>query len=380
MKIYWIDLNQFDTKTDKATFLEVCNQLVQNDYEVCLVTSYKKDQIIPPHFKGEMKYIYSPSLPLFFRIILIMRIIQQLTKEIKRGDLIIIQPAALAISRWAHAKGANVHLDFRTLPCDIISLKGELDRLIYWRLSIKLFLRQVDSFSFITESLKREIEKEFRCQFDDYAIWTSAVNTEMFSIAPGGDDSPASKTIQLFYHGHMTKKRGIPTLIRAMADVVKDERTDVMLRLVGSGVELDDIKQIAEAAGMQQYIQFTGLQAYESMPKLISMADICISPLPDRVEWNVSSPLKVFEYLACGKPVIVTPIPAHREVLGEMAGIIYAKDDGEKALTEAIIEACRNIPSLKSKSEDLRQFVLKKYTWQHQAKSLIDYLRRNYKS
>ena len=372
-KIYWIDLNQFDIKTDKATFWELCHELAENGDQVCLVTSYKKKKLMPPQPKFQIKYLYSPAIPLLFRIILLFRVLLLLAKVVRPDDQIIIQPAALGLTPYAHWKGAQVHLDFRTLPCDIISWKGELDRLIYWHLPLKLLLKKADSFSFITESLKREVEKVFHWKFDDYVIWTSAVNPEMFTIARN-DQRQKSDPIQLFYHGHMTMKRGIPILIRAFSDVVREEKIDICLKLVGDGVELAAIKQIAEDLGMQGRIHFTGLQDYAAMPNLINQADICVSPLPDRLEWNVSSPLKVFEYLACGKPVIVTPIPAHRDVLGKMAGIVYARDDGERALADAIIEACRNIDFLRSKANDLRSFVMEEYTWRQQTRSLAEYL------
>jgi len=377
-RLYWIDLNKFDTKTDKATFWEMCRELSISGYDVCFVTSYQKEKVFPQNFenlKYEMRYMYSPPVPVFFRIILILQLILMLAREMKHGDLILVQPAALIVAFVAHYRGGHVHLDFRTLPCDIISFKGELDRLIFWKYTLKLFLKKADSFSFITESLKREVEKEFQTRFDHYVIWTSAVNTEMFDLPKNAHQDHDSRIIQLFYHGHMTIQRGIVTLIQAFAKVLRQEKIDIRLDFVGDGVEMDSIKQVVKDLGLEKNIRFAGLQPYCAIPDLIGMADICISPLPDKLEWNVSSPLKVFEYLACGKPVVVTPIPAHKEVLGDLPGIVYAKNDGEDALAEAILDACHNLKTLQAKADDLRGFVLEKYTWHHQAENLKGYLK-----
>ncbi len=65
-----------------------------------------------------------------------------------------------------------------------------------------------------------------------------------------------------------------------------------------------------EALGVDDQVQFRGFVPYEHVADEIAQADVCICPLPDRLEWNVSSPLKVFEYMACAKPMILTPIPA----------------------------------------------------------------------
>ncbi len=76
--------------------------------------------------------------------------------------------------------------------------------------------------------------------------------------------------------------------------------------------------------------------------KEIAKADCGIYPLPDRPEWNVSSPLKVFEYMACGKPIILTPIPAHKDVLGDEGFVIWTKSDKAVDIAEAIMYAMDN--------------------------------------
>lgn len=378
MRIFWIDLNNFDTKIDKSTYIEICNELVSLENELCYLTSYEKEPIYPPGIKYNLRYIYSPRIPLLYRLILQLRMAWFLARTLQCGDIIIVQPAALPLSLIASRKGAQTHLDIRTIPCDIISWKGHLDRYLYWECLMKWFLKKAHSFSFITETLRKSVENEFKVCFTDYVIWTSAVNTDMFRIKSDSGKSQSNDQIQLFYHGHMAVLRGLPTMIRGFAAVVNSDRQDIRLKLVGDGIEYPLIKKSAEDSGIGDYIEFMGLQPYESIPELINKADICICPLPNREEWNVSSPLKVFEYLACGKPIICTPIPAHRDLLNELPGIIYTEGEDENAFAAAIIKACSNLEYLKTRAEDLREFVVTKYTWQIQAQALNDYLISKY--
>jgi glycosyltransferase involved in cell wall biosynthesis len=325
-----------------------------------------------------MKYIYSPPLPFLYRLILIFRIAFFLGKTLRPGDIVIVQPAALPLSVVAGRKGAQTHLDVRTIPCDIISWKGHLDRYIYWKCMLKWFMGKARSYSFITEALKKSVEDEFGVSFSDYVIWTSAVNTDLFHIMNYAAEAQPDPRIQLFYHGHMAVKRGLPTMIRGFASVVKNVHQDIYLKMVGDGIEYPLIKKAAEDAGVQDHVEFVGLQPYESIPELINRADICICPLPDREEWNVSSPLKVFEYLACGKPIICTPIPAHTDLLKDLPGIIYTDGEDEAAIAQAIMEACRDLDDLKTRAVERREFVVSKYTWKKQAQALHDYLLSSY--
>ena len=93
--------------------------------------------------------------------------------------------------------------------------------------------------------------------------------------------------------------------------------------IVGDGPERPELEQLAKALGVETKVRFRGLIPYESVAAEIAKADVCICPLPDRLEWNVSSPLKVFEYMACAKPMILTPIPAHKDVLPASEFVVW---------------------------------------------------------
>lgn len=373
--VYWIDLFRFDTRVDKSTYIEICNEFISNGYEVCYVTSYDKEKEIPKTAKFNIDYIYSPKIPILFRFILIIRIALFILKNVKKEDLIINQPNGMLLSIVKHFKPCKLHLDIRTIPVGIKTLKDRLDRLFYWKFSIKILINKYNSFSFITENLKKAVEDEFNLYFNDYIIWTSGVNTDLFNYSENTSNTNTKDIIELFYHGQISIERGILNLIKAIEHVVLKNRKNICLKLVGAGVDFKYFEQLIKELGMNNYIKLTGLQPYELMPQLINKADICICPLPNKQGWNVSSPLKIFEYLACGKPIICTPIPAHLNVLSNINGVIFTEGENERALAEAIIYACDHLDLLKSNAKDLRELVLKKFTWKKQAANLINYLK-----
>ena len=80
----------------------------------------------------------------------------------------------------------------------------------------------------------------------------------------------------------------------------------VMVGPVGAGVNLHRLKSLPN-------VYFTGAKKPEELPKYIRAFDVCINPFrPCRLTENVS-PLKFYEYLATGKPVVTVDMPAVKE-------------------------------------------------------------------
>lgn len=376
--IFWLNINRFDVKIDKSTNLEMCSGLVKRGYKVLMLTSYRDKPYVNKSLNFDVVSFASVKLSCFFRIVLMIKMFFYLMKNAKPGDILycdcISIPMAYFIKLFRKVK---LHLDFRTVPVDIHTIKQKLDLLIYWKMTLSLFMNKADSYSFITEYLKSEVEREFKCTFNDYCIWSSAVNTDMFKILHEKQQENNSKNPVLFYHGTITRNRGIATVLDAVA-MLKKEKCDIVFRVIGSGPDLEMMKEHAKSIGIDDSVEFTGLIPYEKVPFEILKADICICPLPNRVEWNVSSPLKVFEYMASGKPVICTPIPAHKDVLKEQPFIVYTADESAESIKNAIKDSLGRLPELKSYSQEEKAFVESGFTWERQAEILYDYLIKKY--
>ena len=106
----------------------------------------------------------------------------------------------------------------------------------------------------------------------------------------------------------------------------------------------------------------------------IALADVCICPLPDRLEWNVSSPLKVFEYMACAKPMILTPIPAHKDVLGETNFVVWTFGFEPSDFHRAILSAFELRTRLDIDAKNATCIVRGHFEWSAQANALDQYL------
>lgn len=107
----------------------------------------------------------------------------------------------------------------------------------------------------------------------------------------------------LLYSGRLDKKRGLEVLINAFR-YVNQINSDVKLILVGEGNHKEELKSLSESMELQDKIIFTGQVSYSEIPNYIAASDICISSIRPYPIYKISSPTKLFEYMAMIKPTI----------------------------------------------------------------------------
>ena len=141
---------------------------------------------------------------------------------------------------------------------------------------------------------------------------------------------------------------------------VKNEKPNIKLLIVGDGDAFNDLKKIIEEYHLENQVILTGKQPYESIPKFLAAADICLLPAyPTEKIMQDIVPIKMYEYMAMGKPVITTKLPGLMKEFGDDHGVIYV-DKPEDVFKKAI-ELIEN-GTLKEHGLKARGFV-EKYNW-----------------
>lgn len=375
--IYWININKFDEKIDKSTWLEISEFLIHNKFSVTLLTSFKRIKWFSSKYQLNIKYFKAIDTILLFKLTLNMSIFFWLLKNAKPNDIIIASTDALLIGVLLKGlKKCKFHLDIRTIPVEINNLKNRFDRLIFYTIPLKLFIHCPNSYSFITKLLMHNIEHNFNVHFKDYSIWTSGVNVNHFAIASKSPDK-YKKTFILTYLGVVTKNRGIDRVLQAICRLNK-LYPQILFQVIGDGPYLKNLKKMSSNFGITDSVSFKGYIPYEYVPEYLVNTDCFICPLPDRPEWNVSSPLKVFEYLACAKPVILTPIVSHKNITVNNEFIIWTEGDKVCDFVKAIEYAFKNRWQLLTASKISTDFVRNTYEWKIQGNVFSSYLKNKY--
>lgn len=127
----------------------------------------------------------------------------------------------------------------------------------------------------------------------------------------------------VMYVGTLDGSRELEVLVRAAGQIATPDG-GVRLVMVGGGSDRRRLEELAAELGLEGRVVFTGEVPYEDVPRYISRADVCVSPIPPKPEFVTSSPTKVFEYMLMGKPVVANrEIPEQRVVLEETgAGVL----------------------------------------------------------
>jgi glycosyltransferase involved in cell wall biosynthesis len=178
-----------------------------------------------------------------------------------------------------------------------------------------------------------------------WGIWPSGVDIEHFTKARMLWPYPATNaSIQLIYHGSMHYERNLMTLCRAVKHA-NDNGMLFKLSLVGDGTEREEL--MTYAAQNNQIISVVPPIDYEQIPKLLAQAHIGVLPFPDEEKFRVSSPIKLFEYMAAGLPILATRIVCHTDVVGDGEFVIWAEDASEQGLFNALKKAWKSRDQLK---------------------------------
>jgi glycosyltransferase involved in cell wall biosynthesis len=104
-----------------------------------------------------------------------------------------------------------------------------------------------------------------------------------------------------------------------------DQYRNLKILIVGDGDAFDDLQQIRDKYQLGDNLILTGKQPYEKIPEFIAASDICILPAdPKEKIMQDIVPIKMYEYMAIGKPVISTKLPGIMREFGEGNGVLYA--------------------------------------------------------
>lgn len=110
----------------------------------------------------------------------------------------------------------------------------------------------------------------------------------------------------LVYSGALTPWYDLETVFAAVA-LLRADGTPVTVRVVGDGASADDIADGARRLGVEDLVEFVGWVPADEAQAYVIAAQVALLPMrADQVATGLRSPLKLYEYAACGTPVVAT--------------------------------------------------------------------------
>lgn len=142
----------------------------------------------------------------------------------------------------------------------------------------------------------------------------------------------AEDNLLLMFVGWIYPFSGLKEVISEMAKV-KDDKLKLMI--VGDGDAFSDLQEQVRNLGLDERVILTGKQPFDDVPKFIAAADICLLPAYNNEIMRDIVPIKMYDYMAMGKPIIATNLPGIIKEFGANNGVTYI-DSPEHALTAAM--------------------------------------------
>jgi len=384
-KTLWIYPSALDSFTYNAAFLNALRQFAEFE-QVTVITIRPKDV---SHIKiPQVRMIFVPLrfVPVISRIMfsIIQLFVLPFFVVISKPDYVILGPdistvsslPALLISKFTKSKFV---LDIRSAPVDLVGFQDFLSRFTF-SLSILIARKAFDGMTIITSLMKDEICNNYKIDPDKVGVWTSGVSESLFN-----PENFSSVGVELrrklgltgkfivFYHGVFTATRGLQETT-ASIKILQPTYPSIVFFLLGSGPIVTMQEELIQKEGLRENVIIHNPVDQSEVPKFISMCDVCIVPLPNHPYWRAQSPLKLLEYLAMEKVVILTDIPAHRAVIGDAKCGLYIWSIKPAEIAKAIEYAYVNKKNLEKWGKTGRKIIKEQFTWKKAAMDLESYL------
>jgi glycosyltransferase involved in cell wall biosynthesis len=178
---------------------------------------------------------------------------------------------------------------------------------------------------------------------------------------------PLNRYVAL-YSGNLYEGRGIEYIIEAC----KLNKEVLFVFIGGFEKDINKWKQKVVEAGIAN-VEFLGFVPHKFVPHYLVAADLLLMPYTrDTSTYQWMSPLKLFEYLAAGKPIIASKLEAIERILTNDKNAILVPEKNGEAIANAV-EAIKNNPSKADWLSKNAKQSAEKYSWKARAKRVIEY-------
>jgi glycosyltransferase involved in cell wall biosynthesis len=179
---------------------------------------------------------------------------------------------------------------------------------------------------------------------------------------------PASLTADRFsilvYAGRFSTDRGLIVIAQALQRLAA-QGLRLRLRLLGTWTSAAEEAVFRQAmAGLDDQIEMVGWVSYSQVPAHLISADVALALLQPIERYMAALPVKLFEYMACGLPVIISDFPANRAVVADAGCGVLVDPTDTKAVAAAIARLVAHPAEARRLGDNGRRAFATRYNWQ----------------
>lgn len=222
----------------------------------------------------------------------------------------------------------------------------------------------------ISQALKNFIVEKYKLDENNILVAHDGVDLDIFNIREDKNvlvkrylNLPNDNFIAL-YSGSLQKGKGAELIIKAAVDL-----PNTSFVIIGG-----DQKQIDNFQDVPANVYFFRRKLQREIPFYLKAADLLILPMNSNLSYGLyASPLKLFEYMASGTPILASDFGAIGEVLNEGNAFLFNPDSINDLIEKIKYISNNNEKAIRVANESLR--VVKEYSWQKRAMSILNFLK-----
>lgn len=384
--LLWVYTESPETALDAATWLETTRELRALGWHVTLATPTVplSTELSSPNGTAEERrvrdvtvtYVPRPDLYFFGQILFHWKLLRRLLGEWRTVDVVLVHQMSLLwmmpvkLLRWLRpgpgwGKRPRLVMDTRDLNPVQGGLKTKLRVWFYARMH-QLANCCADGQTTITEQMATLVNVPRRKL---WGTWPSGVTPETFALATEHRQWPnAEEPIRLIYIGRLQEERNLLPLCQAV-QAANAAGMKFRFTLVGNGPQEAALRAFADASGGA--VALLPPVAHAEVPMLLGTAHIGVTSLPavDNLKYQASSPVKLFEYMAAGLPILSTANACHTEVVGEGCFAFWADAPTGESLLLTLTKAWQARAQLAEQSAAAQQ-AAQGWSWHAAARKL----------
>lgn len=268
-----------------------------------------------------------------------LRAMRRLARAIdreRRVDLLHLcnPPDVLFLAvRRLRRRGVRVVFDHHDLVPELYEARFGSRRSILYRAALsfeRLMFRAADVVLSPNESYRGIALTRGRKAVDDVFVVRIAPDLARFRATPPDSALRRGKRHLIAYAGTIGPQDGVDHALRALAELGR-RRDDWHAAFAGTGDWRDEAVDLAAELGLADWVEFPGYLEDDALVRLLSTADICLSPEPRNALNDASTMIKVVEYMALAKPIVAYDLVETRVSAGDAALYARPNDAGELA-------------------------------------------------
>ena len=384
MRIIWVAKKPFDIAPDRTTWLEMIRSLQDEGHQVTLYT-YGLGAREDFGFPSVIRYLPVIRIPglimLSFWIVLYLLLVWEAL--FRRPEVVILDLYTFWCGFPFDLLG-RLGLSRTQFVLDIRSTINEGQRFgifdAFGGLLTSLGLRytkfMLSGITTITPQLRDYLVDLIGIDPEAIGIWSSGVDEKRFdplTVQPTPRPEGWETCFLVFYHGYIANNRGLYEAVEAM-NLVRQTHPEIRLMFLGNGLDQEALADRITELSLQENVLLLQSVPYEEVAAYVATGDVALMAYPDTQFWRTSSPIKLLEYMAMGKPVLLRDIPVFHAFTENTQCAFFLPDNDPQTICSAIIQVYDQRNSLPELGETGRQRVIQHYTWRAQAHNLGQYL------